>query len=122
VARELIDLFDRRRQSGQIETQTANQSDLVRIGRRSESLFFKPGENEVVYWRANPGAVFDLRRRGTNRLNKGPALLDCGLRIADCGLGVGPFGSFVNPSANQLDMIGLERGAAERHSRLFAFA
>jgi hypothetical protein len=112
VARELIDLFDRRRQSGQIETQTANQRDLLRLGRRRESLFFKPGENEVVNRRANPGAVFDLRRRGANRLNKSPALLDCGLRIADCGFGVGPFGSFVNPFANQLDLIGLERGVS----------
>src|SRR5262249_59968715 len=122
VARELIDLFDRRRQSRQIETQTADQRDLVRLGRRPKSLFFKLGENEVVYWRANPGAVFDLRRRGANRLNKSPALLDCGLRIADCGFRVWPFGSFVNPFANQLDLIGLERGAAERHSRLVAFA
>src|SRR5262245_13173593 len=50
VARELIDLFDRRRQSRQIETQTADQRDLVRLGRRPKSLFFKLGENEVVYW------------------------------------------------------------------------
>src|SRR5262245_5289282 len=85
-------------------------------------MLYRPGEWEYVLWRANLGRAVDLRRRGANRLNKGPALLDCGLRIADCGFGVGPFGSFVNPFANQFDLIGLERGAAERHSRLVAFA
>src|SRR5581483_4579022 len=62
VAEERLNLFGRRRQSGQVESSASDQRALVGVGNRLQVFFFKFCEDEVVNRRFHPGLISDLRR------------------------------------------------------------
>ena len=57
VAEESIDLLRARRQSGQVETDAAQQGARLRIGGWLQMVFALLGENEVIHWIERPVGV-----------------------------------------------------------------
>ena len=76
VGDERIDLFRRRRQTDEIERQSANESPPIGLGRRGATpSFSRAGEEEAVDRVLDPSLVLDLRRLGPGRGDERPVLL-----------------------------------------------
>ena len=95
-------LFGRRRQPGQVKTDTAQQGVLVRLRRGAQSFPFQTGQDEVVNLVSRPCLAVDRGRLGT---------LECSERPMSF-----PFRALIDPAANRFDFL-LGRLAIEARGR-----
>src|SRR5579884_4319655 len=72
ITQEIFYVLWRRRQTDEVEVNTAQQGDALGFRRGSEALFFQPREDESIHGIATPVAIFDMGQyRPPDRL-KGP--------------------------------------------------
>jgi len=93
---ELLDVFRRRRQTGQVERKAAQQRPRIGVSDRLQVPGLQAGQNEAVDVALWPGRVLD--RRQTDLLQRlerpeGAALVDVDLVLRDLGGGIARVGS-----------------------------
>ena len=74
VGQKCVDFRQARRKSDEVQARAANQCFFRCFRQRTQSFFFKPGEDKTVDGIANPGRILNFRRIGPFGFDVSPML------------------------------------------------
>ena len=113
---ESVDLFRRRRKSGQIKSDAPNQGPPICLRCRSQLLAFQSSQNESIKVRLCPGAVLNVRNGNLRRRSERPMI-----RIAKpfCSRGLIRVSSAEFHPSNQACDLLIAEPLILRHSQIF---
>ena len=113
-----LDLVQARGKSGQIQTETPQQSGRRGVRTRLDSLLLQAGGNKAVNRIANPRCGVNARDGSANRPFERPVGLGLGLLRGDAGI-LGPWCALIDPPGEKVD-VGLGQPVrSQRHHRTF---
>jgi len=123
VSDKIVHLLDGGREAGEVEAESANQSDAVGFGGWFEAFFFEASEDEVIDGIEGPVFRFAERRdvrdfRPDGRF-EGPVVAF----VFDFdGSAIGPIGALIDPGAEEADLVCGEALAFFGHDEIFLHA
>src|ERR1051325_4574692 len=97
VRKKRVHFLDRWREADEIEAQSAQQRDLIRLRRRLKFFFLQPLANKRIYRISNPSRVLNLRNCRSPRRDKRPVLLPIIAYVRDGRFG--PISALLDPGS-----------------------